>query len=72
MPGHRMPKPQPRRVQKVSPRRERDQPPSAPATVRVVAGDRMADRREVHANLMRSPGVQVRAQEISGVEPGET
>src|SRR5690348_15733608 len=69
-----MTKQQPRGVQEVSTRGQLHEPaPSAP-TIRVVADDRMSDRREVHANLMRAPGMEVRPQQISRVEarqPGE-
>ena len=70
-PGHRMPEAQPRRMQEMSPRRERNQPPAAASAVGVVADDRMADRREMHADLMRAPGVQVRPQQVHGIEARE-
>ena len=59
---------QPRGVQEMTLRRQRyDLPPTA-ATVRVVTDDRMPDRGQVHADLVRSPGVQVRAQQVHRVE----
>jgi hypothetical protein len=43
---------QPRRVEKVPPGGQRYDLPAAAATVRVIANDRMSDRRQVHANLV--------------------
>ena len=62
---------QPRRVQKLSSRWKRHEPSGSAAAVRVVAHYRMADRREVDANLMRATRVQVRAQKIRRVEPSK-
>lgn len=62
---------QPRRVQELSTRWKRYQPPRPAPAVRIVPHYRMTDRREVDANLMRATRVQVCAQKIRRVEPGE-
>src|SRR5215211_4079993 len=62
--GCRMPKSQPRRVEEMPPRGKCDQPPATTAAVRIVTDDRMPDRREVHADLMRAARMQMRAQQI--------
>src|SRR5690606_36233754 len=46
---------QPRGVEEVPLRRERNEPPPSASTVRVVAQHRVSDRAEMHANLMRAP-----------------
>src|SRR5258708_37640724 len=58
-PGHRMLETKPRRVQEVSTGRQPQQPPAPAASIRVVANDRMANRCEMGAKLMRSSGVKV-------------
>ena len=71
MTGRWMPKPQPRGVQEMTPWRQGYQPPPAAAAVRIVADDRVSDRCDVHAALMRATGVEVRAQQVRGVEAGK-
>ena len=66
-----MPKPQPRRVQKVTLGRQTNEAAAAPATIRVVAHHRMPNRGKVYTNLVRSPRVQMCAQEIRCLESGQ-
>src|SRR6185437_244313 len=71
VPSDRVAKHQPRRVQEVTARWQPHQPASPAPAVGVVAHDRMADRSEVHPDLVRAPGVQMRPREIGGVEACE-
>ncbi len=52
-------------MQEVPFRRQAREPAAAAAAVHVIANHRMTDRREMDADLMRSPRVQVRAQEVT-------
>ena len=56
---------EPRRVQKMPTGRKPGDPPSLTAAVRVVTHYWVSDRREMNANLMGSPGVQFRTQQLS-------
>ena len=66
-----MTKDEPRRMQEVPARREPNQLAPAAASVRVVANDRVPDRSEMHSDLVGAPSVQVRAQQVRGVEAGQ-
>src|SRR5687767_12767689 len=63
---------EPGRVQEMPPGRESDEPAATATTVRVIADHRMPNRREMHANLVRAARVQMRAQQIGGIEARET
>src|SRR5262245_52382833 len=62
--GKRMHERKARRVQRLP--RERD---GAFAAVRRVADQRVAERSEVNANLMRAPGLEPAAEQRSDAEP---
>src|SRR5690349_12540352 len=69
--SHRMTEDQPRRVQKVSARREPHQLAAATTAVRVVAHDRMSDRGEMYSDLMRASRKEMSPKQIGGVEARE-
>jgi len=64
IPGDRVPENQPGRVQEMTSRRESQQLATSATAVSVVTNDRMADRRDVHSDLVRAPGVKVRPQKV--------
>src|SRR6185437_184172 len=64
LPVSRVAEDQPGRVQEVAARWKSHQLARAAAAVRVVAHDRMSDRGEMHANLVRTSGEQVRTKQI--------
>ena len=70
--GDRMVELKPCRVQEVPLWRKHRQAPPTAAAVRVVTNNRVADRSEVHPDLVRSPGEKVRPQEISTGEASKS
>jgi hypothetical protein len=68
---HRMLKPNPRRMQEMSLGRQSHKAPASTAPIRVISNDGMTDRREVDANLVGATRVQVRAEQIDGLESRE-
>ena len=65
---NRMPKDEPGRMQKVPARWKSDQLASSSTAVGVVADDRMADRRQVHPDLMCASRMEMRPQQVDGIE----
>src|SRR6266542_3302122 len=63
---------EPRRVQKMTPGLKPDDSSPSPAAINVVTHHRVPDRREMNANLMGSPGVQSRTQQVSRSKAGES
>src|SRR6187551_1322940 len=63
---------EPRRMQKMPFRSESNDPPPASAAVCIVTHHWMPDRREMNANLMSPPGVQMRTQQVSRSKAGKT
>ena len=64
----RVPKDEPGRMQKVPARRKSDQLASPSTAVGVVADDRMSDRRQVHPDLMCASRMEMRPQQVDGIE----
>jgi hypothetical protein len=62
VPGNRVPEDQPGRVQKVTSCRQVQELATSATAISVVTNDRMADRRDVHPDLVRAPGMKVRPQ----------
>ena len=58
-------------MQKMPPRLEPDQFPTTTTAIHIVTHDWMPDRRQVNANLVGSPGVQLRTQQVSRSKTGE-
>ena len=52
--------------------RQLDEPPTTASAVHVIPHHRMSHRREMYADLMRAPGVQVRAQQVDRLEPRQS
>jgi hypothetical protein len=71
LPGDRVAEDQPSRVQEVTSCRQVHQLATSATAISVVTNDRMADRRDVHPDLMRAPGMKVRPQKVDGVEARE-
>jgi len=59
-------------MQKMPFRSESNHSSSTPAAVNVVTHHWVSDRRKMNANLMSSPGVQMRTQQVSRSKAGET
>src|SRR5687768_15107563 len=63
---------EPRRMQKITTRRKPGDSPSSTSAVGVVTDHRVSDRREMNANLVGPPCVQMSAQQVSRSKAGET
>src|SRR5687767_355227 len=66
-----MPEPEPGRVQKMTLRRQGHDLATTTTPIRVVADDGVTYRREVDADLVCATGVQVGAQQVDRIEPGQ-
>src|SRR5688572_29745207 len=62
---------EPRRMQKMPTGRKPGDSPSSTSAVGVVTDHRVSDRREMNANLMGPPCVQMSAQQVSRTKAGE-
>src|SRR5215210_5965664 len=62
---------EPRRMQKMPTGWKPGDSPSSTAAVSVVTNNRVSDRREMNANLMGPPCVQMSAQQVSRTKAGQ-
>src|SRR5688572_33211701 len=62
---------EPRRMQKMPTGRKPGDSPSSTSAVGVVTDNRVSDRREMNANLVGPPCVQMSAQQVSRSKAGE-
>ncbi len=62
---------EPRRVEEVPLGRKSGHTTSSASAIHVVAHDRMADRREMNADLVSPSGIEMRTKKVPRVEPGK-
>src|SRR3954463_4648501 len=70
--GHGMIECEPGRVQEMPLGRKSGHTPSSAPSINVVAHDRMADRREMNADLVSPSGMEMRTKKVPRVEPGKS
>ncbi|MFL5489412.1 MAG: hypothetical protein ACJ8AJ_13120, partial [Gemmatimonadaceae bacterium] len=68
---HRVTEREPGRVEEVSFGRKSGHTTSSASAISVVANDRMADRREMNADLVSPSGMEMRTKKVPRVEPGK-
>src|SRR2546423_3977903 len=69
--GHGVIEREPGRVEEVPLGRKSGHTTSSASPINVVAHDRMADRREVNADLVSPSGMEMRTKKVPRVEPGK-
>src|SRR5215210_4173954 len=69
--GHRVVEREPGRVEEMPLGRKSGHTTSSAPSIHVVAHDRMADRREMNADLMSPSGMEMRTKKVPRVEPGK-
>src|SRR6267143_1101347 len=69
--GHGMIEREPGRVEEMALGRKSGHTTSSASAIHVVAHDRMADRREMNADLVSPSGMEMRTKKVPRVEPGK-
>ena len=69
--SHGMIEREPGRVEEVPLGRKSGHTTSSASAINVVAHDRMADRREMNADLVSPSGMEMRTKKVPRVEPGK-
>ncbi len=71
LPCHRVVEREPRRVEEMPLGRKSGHTTSSAPSIHVVAHNRMADRREMNADLVSPSGMEMRTKKVPRVEPGK-